>query len=189
MSKTPGISNRRLIFAAVVVLSALTLGAVAEAGTYIVTLSSGATFESRYKPQLAPWDGSKILVLSDVGNWVSLKRASVVSVRSTSENRGLGFVSDNTTISLGWAPNDNLTPEQEAEAAQAAARAGFAAPQQPNYSINQFVEPNATQGLPSNLLGGSNSSGYPSGMLVPLSSMPAVNQGSQGSSNPPVIEQ
>ena len=45
---------------------------------------------------------------------------------------------------------------------------------QPNYSVNQFVEPGATQGLPSNLIGGGG--GYSSTMVVPLASVPAVNQ-------------
>lgn len=176
MSKSPRMRNRRLLFAAGVVLSVLALAGSAVAGTYIVTLASGATFESRYKPQVAPWDGGKVLVLSDVGNWLTLKRADIASVKSTSENRGLGFVIDNTTIALGWAPNDNLTPEQEAEAAQAAARSGqgLFQQQQPNYSVNQFVEPGATQGLPSNLIGGGG--GYSSTMVVPLASVPAVDQ-------------
>jgi hypothetical protein len=149
-----GRRRRRLLFGTAIVLAASAFASAASAGTYLITMASGSKFESRYKPKMAAWDASKILVLSDVGNWVALRRSDVVKIESTTENRGLGFVINNTTIALGWAPNDNLTPEQETEAAQAAARAGLANPQTTNYSVNQFVEPGATQGLPSGLIGG-----------------------------------
>lgn len=129
--------------------------ALASAGTYVLTLRSGAKFESRYRPTVAGWDANKVMILAESGNWVALSRADVESVRSTSESRGLGFVINNSTIALGWAPNDNLTPEQELAAAQMDARNALFQPQQQNYSVNQFVEPGATQGIPSSLIGSS----------------------------------
>jgi hypothetical protein len=145
--------RRRQVQALALAVVLAAVPALASAGTYVLTLRSGAKFESRYKPTVAGWDANKVMILAESGNWVALSRADVESVRSTTESRGLGFVINNSTIALGWAPNDNLTPEQEAAAAEIEARNAVFAPQQQNYSVNQFVEPGATQGIPSGLIG------------------------------------
>jgi hypothetical protein len=114
------------------------------AATYVVTLNSGATFETRYKPKQAPWDAQKVLVYSDVGNWLTLARADIQSVVNSLQSSGFGHVLDTTTVELGYAPNDVATPDE----ARAAMLANPVLPSAPNYTVQQFVEPNATQGLP-----------------------------------------
>ena len=176
-------SSRRFQTIAVAALLAA-FATVASAGTYVVTLHSGAKFESRYKPTVAGWDANKVMILAESGNWVALSRADIATVRSTSESRGLGFVINNSTIALGWAPNDNLTPEQQLVADDLAAREALFAPQQQNYSVGQFVEPNATQGIPSGLIGGSGTAGvlqggYGSGMPVAVP-LPSGGRGDGG---------
>lgn len=124
------------------------LGAPLTAATFVLTLRSGATFESRYKPKQAPWDASKVLIYSDVGNWLSLSRADIESVTNSMDNKGFGHALNTTTVELGWAPNDAMSPDELAKAMRenpgAFVAQGGAAP----YSVNQFVEPGATQGIP-----------------------------------------
>ncbi|HEX6861295.1 MAG TPA: hypothetical protein VF414_00685, partial [Thermoanaerobaculia bacterium] len=66
-----------------------------------------------------------------------------------------------STVAIGWAPNDLPTEEESAQgragvdrAADALDRMAAQAEQDRNYSINQFVEPEATQGMPSRFVGG-----------------------------------
>lgn len=84
----------------------------AEAQTYTVVLKSGDTFDSRYPPQIAPWDESKVLLLTDVGNSISLARDDIDDVTVDTEMAGFGIMIDPTTILIGIAPNDALTPEE-----------------------------------------------------------------------------
>lgn len=173
------------------ILSLLT--APLAANTYIVTLKSGATFESRYKPKQASWDAGKVLVYSDVGNWLSLSRADIESVKNSLENKGFGHSLNTTTVELGWAPNDAMSPEDLANAMRQNPAAFFNQPAQTPYSVNQFVEPGATQGIP--LYGNTNPlntnfplagsgvpglgisgylPGYPAGSATPRSSEPVT---------------
>jgi hypothetical protein len=140
---------------------ALTTSWAAGAATYVVTLKSGATFETRYKPKQASWDSNKVLVYSDVGNWVSLSRADIDSVRNTLQNKGFGHVLNTTTVELGSAPNDAMTPEALATAMRDNPAAFLGQSPAAPYTVNQFVEPSATQGIP--IYGGMNlmNSNYP----------------------------
>jgi hypothetical protein len=170
---------RRLALSVAAILAVLP--AVAAAGTYIVTLHSGGVFESRYQPREASWDRGKVVFLSETGNWIALRRADIAKVESTTLSRGLGVDIDTTTIAVGWAPNDNLTPEQIQEAAKNAPQQ-FAAPPQPNYTMQQFVEPNSTQGMPVGWIGTTTppmspaSGTYGSTVGIPASTQPPVNQ-------------
>ncbi len=169
--------RRTLILA---LATSLTLPVLAAAESYTITLHNGNSFKSRYQPQAAPWDAGKVLFRTDAGNLISVSSADVASVSADSENRGFGRVLNSTTLMLGAAPNDLPvpptpgSPEAAAAAAAAAAAGTSAAPATP-YSINQFVEPSQTQGLPGGWIG---SSGYGAGSSAspPPPSNPPGNQ-------------
>lgn len=135
---------------AVLAFAMLVFSLAANAAIYTVTLSNGGTVETRYQPQRASWDAGKIVLMTEFGNQISLAAADVVSVAVDTETRGFGHQLDNTTIAMGWAPNDATdpaSPEGQAAAAaeQAAAQAQGLAPV---YNQLQFVEPSATTGMP-----------------------------------------
>jgi len=169
---------RRLVLSVAAILAVLP--AAAAAGTYVITLHSGGVFESRYKPRVASFDDGKVVLLSETGNWISLRRADIAKIESTTLSRGLGVDLNASTIAVGWAPNDNLTPEQIQEAAKNAPQQFFA-PQQ-NYSMRQFVEPNSTQGMPVGWIGNTTPPMAPSGgtyggtVGIPVSTQPPVIQ-------------
>lgn len=143
--------TRVTIFGALLLL--LAGGVMAE--TFTVTLDNGNTLLTRYKPKLSP-DGATAYLLTDMGNWVSFDKASVVDVTSDFESRGFGKVIDNTTISLGIAPNvrdvgegarEELDPNlallnymRERDATR------------DNYSVQQFVDPEEASGIPMGLI-------------------------------------
>ncbi|HEX2644146.1 MAG TPA: hypothetical protein VHU81_14220 [Thermoanaerobaculia bacterium] len=136
----------------------------AKAELFYVTLQNGTVMESRYQPQEASWDRDLVLLMSDVGNWIGIPKDQVEEVRSESQNRGYGMAIDTATILLGFAPNDaadpNADPVQGATQTQdpnsAAGRTASALEainqqrqRDDSYSVQQFVEPNSTQGIPS----------------------------------------
>jgi hypothetical protein len=139
-----------LCFALFALLSvALTTGA--GAAIYTVTLSNGTTFDTRYQPEFASWDPEKVTFLTEHGNRIALPAAEIQSVTVDTETKGYGMQINNTTMALGWAPNDMLDPNSDegkaALAAQAAA-AQAAANQPINYTQQQFVEPSQLTGIP-----------------------------------------
>jgi hypothetical protein len=93
------------LFAALMLLAVVP--AVAE--VFKVHLKNGNAFETRYRPKLADWDETKIVILTDVGNRITLLKDDVVEITSDTELKGFGTVIDTTTIVLGWAPNDAPT--------------------------------------------------------------------------------
>jgi hypothetical protein len=169
---------RRLALSVAAILAVLP--AAASAGTYVITLHSGGVFESRYQPREAAWDAGKVVFLSETGNWIALRRADIARVESTTRSLGLGVDINATTVAVGWAPNDNLTPEQIQEAARNAPQQ-FSVPE-PNYSVRQFVEPNSTQGMPMGWAGTTtppmspSSGSYGSTVGIPISTQPPVQQ-------------
>lgn len=123
----------------------------AEATVYTVTLKNGTTIDSRYQPEESSWDPNMVVLMTEYGNRVALAAAEIESVTIDSESRGFGHQLNNTTMALGWAPNDALDANSDegkaALAADAAAQAAAAnAPQV--YNQQQFVEPGALSGLP-----------------------------------------
>ena len=56
-----------------------------------------------YQPQVASWDKTKVVLLSEFGNWVGIDRVEIVDVTAETQQRGFGTVIDTTTISLGIA--------------------------------------------------------------------------------------
>ena len=136
----------------------------------LATAHDGTVLETRYQPQEASWDPTIVVFLSEVGNWIGIPKDMIATVVSDTEDLGFGTRIDSTTISLGNAPNDATIPEEEqvaagqpapgspAAAAAAAQNALFerylqqrAAEQ--SYTIEQFVEPTQTQGIPSRFVG------------------------------------
>jgi len=124
---------------------------------FTVTLTNGTVIETQYQPQEAGWDSGMVLLMTEVGNWVGIPKAEVASVTSEIARRGFGIAINTTTVLLGTAPNDAAAPDdgkgkptdpvlQAIQAMQ-----GQQQPQQ-NYSIQQFVEPEQTQGIPSGFI-------------------------------------
>lgn len=121
------------------------------ATVYKVTLKNGNVFETRYQPEDASWDKGKMVFLDELGNSIALAKDDVQEVISDIEAKGYGRIIDNTTMYLGWAPNEG--EETPAEGSPAAAAAQATGQEQPNITYNQFVEPDQTQGMPGNWVG------------------------------------
>lgn len=128
---------------------AFLLAAPAAAEIYTVTLAGGETIDSRHQPMIAPWDEGKILLRTDVGNWVSLPKAEITDVRVDVEAAGYGRVIDSTTVDMGLTANDRPaagegpSPEQQL--------LDFVRSQQrdrPVYDTPQFVDPSEASGIP-----------------------------------------
>ncbi len=145
-------------------LALLALAAPAGAEVFFVTLNNGTTFETAYQPQAASWDTGMVLLMTETGNWIGLPQADIQEVRSESQIAGYGRAIDDNTFELGISPNDaadpNAAPPDAAtERAQALER--MVTQQQEelnqrqaeqNYTIQQFVNPGQTQGIPSRFI-------------------------------------
>ena len=144
----------------VALLALLSLPASAE--VFTVTLTNGNTLETQYQPQEAAFDKDMVLLLTEVGNWIGVRRDEIESVVSDAESSGFGNVIGKNTIDLGWAANDAADPNAQPAgqqdpglslAAQALQNLYQQRQEQQNYTIPQFVQPNQTQGIPTNLVG------------------------------------
>ena len=136
------------------VLAGLVAVAPLSAAIYTVNLKNGTSFETRYEPRDAPWDSGKIVLLNEWGNLISIAKDEVDEVNSDFESKGYGSMLDDTTMALGWAPNDAVDPTTpEGQEALAAASAAEQAEGEPNVTIDQFVQPEDTQGLPAQWIG------------------------------------
>jgi hypothetical protein len=143
-------------------LLALALPALpAAAEVFYVTLTNGSVIETAKQPQEASWDGNMVLLMTDVGNWIGVPKAEIDNVRSETENKGYGVKINDHAIALGWAPNDNPIPEDGKAApgdgpdpvADAMDRLATQREAESRYTVEQFVEPNSTQGVPSRFIG------------------------------------
>lgn len=108
-------SRHSIAILAVLMLFAFT-PVVAE--VFNVQLKNGNSFITRYQPKVAEWDESKVVVLTDVGNRITLQLDDIADIQADSQIKGFGTVIDTTTIVLGWAPNDAPTeaaPDAEAQ--------------------------------------------------------------------------
>jgi|CXWL01.1.fsa_nt_gi hypothetical protein len=145
----------------------------ASAEIYTVMLKSGNSFDSRYPPRVAAYDANKVLVFTEWGNWMAVDRNDVSEVTTQTATMGYGTVLDTTTISLGTMANDKAEEGQGAPPTPAADKP---------YSIDQFVEPGKTQGLPLSYTGGSSSSpvAQPTPPPTPPPSSPAASDGGGG---------
>lgn len=143
--------------APVLVLSVALLGAAArpaDAAVYHVTLNNGSVIDTLYEPQEASWDHGMVLVLTDAGNWMGVRKADLASVVSESATRGFGIVINATTVSLGDAPNDLPVPSKDAGSSTQQVLQSLMQQQmpRPNYTIEQGVQTEDTQGIPSSFI-------------------------------------
>lgn len=148
-------------------LSLIALLALVPAGAsaeiFTVTLTNGSVLETQYQPQEAPFDKDMVLLMTEVGNWIGVRSDEIESVASDAELSGFGKVIGKNTVMLGWSANDAADPNAQAAdgktdpgvslAAQALQNLYQQRQEQQNYSIQQFVQPNQTQGIPTNLVG------------------------------------
>lgn len=138
----------------------------AEAEIYFVTLNNDTVMESAYQPQEASWDRDMVLLLTEVGNWIGVQKSDIKEVRSEAQIAGYGVVIDSNTFELGFAPNDATDPNAEKPEGGAEARVQMLEQMlnqqqmeidqrrdQQRYSIEQFVDPSQTQGIPSRFIG------------------------------------
>lgn len=127
----------RLPIAFVTVLVLLTV-VPAMAEVFTVHLKNGNSFDTRYKPRIADWDENKIVLLTDIGNRITLHRDDVVDITHDIDVRGFGTVINTTTIVLGWAPND-APVDQPVDPAQEWAQYLQQLNQPQSFNVEQFV--------------------------------------------------
>ena len=144
----------------VALLALVPAGASAE--IFTVTLTNGTVLETQYQPQEAEFDKDMVLLMSDVGNWIGVRRDEIASVISDAEESGFGKVIGKNTVLLGWSANDAADPNAQGGQGQGDPGISLAAQalqnlyqqrqEQQNYTIQQFVQPNQTQGIPTTLV-------------------------------------
>jgi hypothetical protein len=133
------------------IIGALALCATsASAEAYRITLANGNEFVSMYPPVPAPFDENMKMVMTSVGNVIALRADEIADVKLDEEVKGYGRRINTTTIEVGWAANDSLTPEQLQAAAEAAAQSGqqLAPVRQPVFNTPLVGEPNSGGGIP-----------------------------------------
>jgi len=158
------IASGLVLFAALAAVSAQPAAAL----VFHVGLSNGTVIDSLYEPQEASWDQGMVLVLTDAGNWIGVKKSDRTTVVSENATRGFGIAINATTISLGDAPNDLPVPNKDVGNANQQALQNLLQGQQPrpNYTIQQGVQTEDTQGIPSSFI--SPYAGGPSTALQPV---------------------
>ncbi len=159
--------RRSLVLIVLALLALPALGTPANAEVYTVTLTNGSVLETAYQPQEAAFDRNVVLLMTDVGNWIGVRKDEIESVRSDAELAGYGKVIEKNTILLGWAANDAEDPDAQAKEGQGQGKSDPALSAtaqalqniydqrqaEQNYSIKQFVQPNQTQGIPARMIG------------------------------------
>jgi hypothetical protein len=96
----------RSLRSAFMVAAALLVVAPASATVFVVHLHDGATFETRFEPQDAFYDPGKVVFYDEIGVLVALHKSDIAKIEADIEVSGFGHVIDDTTIAVGWAPND-----------------------------------------------------------------------------------
>jgi hypothetical protein len=154
----------------------LVLALPAGADIYHVKLSSGTVIDTRYQPQDASWDKSMVLLLTEVGNWVGVRKDEIESVTAENATRGFGVTIRNNTISLGVAPNDQPNPNGDKGNAALdrltqAIQGLSQSQQQKPYTIQQGVSSEQTQGIPAGFINpNASGGGQPIAIPVPFPS-------------------
>lgn len=137
-------SHRRLVLVALG-LCAVLIAAPALAETYHVSLKNGQSYESRRPPEEASWDADMILFLTETGNLIGVERTQITSIEIETELRGYGERINSTTIFMGRTPNSAPAEEEDLSPAERQNQLLEAllnqSQQQPNYTMEQFVEP------------------------------------------------
>ncbi|HWM93583.1 MAG TPA: hypothetical protein VN493_22685 [Thermoanaerobaculia bacterium] len=149
----------RRSFTLVALLALSAVSAIpASAEVYTVILKNGNVLETQYQPQEASFDEDMVLLMSEVGNWIGVRRDEIESVMSDAESSGFGKVIAKNTVLLGWSANDAADPAtqqagQVDPAVQAMQNLYQQRQEQQSYTVKQFVSPNETQGIPAGLVG------------------------------------
>jgi hypothetical protein len=145
----------------------LTLALVAvpaAAEIFKIQLTNGTVIESSYQPQEASWDPGMVLLLTEVGNWIGVRKADIDTVITAAPLRGFGVRINTTTVLLGSAPNDAAIPADQQPPGQGqggdpvlqALQAVLGVQQQPApaapYTIQQGVQTEEAQGIPAGLI-------------------------------------
>lgn len=143
-------SFRCVLFAVTFSLAFSFVATSVSAEAFRIRLTNGNEFVSRYGPVPAQYDSSKMLVMTDVGNVIALRKDDIESVQIDEEVRGFGRRIDTTTIEVGWGPNDAPVPgaEGEAGAAGAGGGAGQMPVARPVFNSPLIAEPNSGGGIP-----------------------------------------
>jgi hypothetical protein len=149
-----GFMSRSMVRMWPLLLVAVLFAMPASAEVFRVTLTNGTVLETAYQPQQASWDPNMVLLLTEVGNWVGFQKDEIDTIKAEDPTQGFGIRISDKTIALGQSPND--LPEADAtgkdqladRALSLAERQLELAEKQQNYSVQQFVEPGQTQGIP-----------------------------------------
>lgn len=142
------------LLSAMILAAALSLVAVpAVAEVYIVNLTNGNQFLSKYKPIEASYDSEMLLIMTDVGNTIAVAKDSVAEVINDSEHRGFGTVLDTATVMIGYTANDapdlsdpDTMQAYQAQMAQERFQSQFAPA--PVYNTPLVAQPNQGGGIP-----------------------------------------
>ncbi|HEX3555046.1 MAG TPA: hypothetical protein VIA62_17610 [Thermoanaerobaculia bacterium] len=148
------------IWTLALVLAFALLAAPATAEVFHVTLTNGTTVDSSVQPQQASWDPNMVMLLTEVGNWVGFPKAEVASIKAEDPTAGFGVRISSTAIALGQFSND--LPEAGKGSTQDDLNNRYLSlankmleqqERQQHYSVQQFVEPGQTQGIPAAFAG------------------------------------
>lgn len=181
---------RNLLRLSPVVLAAALLAVPAYAEVFHVTLKNGTVIETASRPQQASWDNKMVLLLTDMGNWVGFSQDDIAGIRSEDPIQGFGIRINDKVVVLGLSPNDlpdaKGKDDVNSKFYDLANKMVDMQDKANHYSIQQFVDPGQTQGIPSgfagtagngfsgNALGGLPNPGIGSGIE------PSANEGGMG---------
>ena len=101
MHRTP-----RAWIVSIAAIAVVAAAAPLSAASYTITLTNGSTFESLYQPIDVPGHPELVAFRDETGNWIQVDRSTLSNVASSVEVNGYGKTINNTTMVLGWAPND-----------------------------------------------------------------------------------
>lgn len=139
------------------------------ADVFHVTLTNGSVVDTAYQPQQASWDPDMVLLLTETGNWIGFHKDEIDNILADDAAQGFGVRISDKTIALGLSPNDLPVPDESGRSPQdeaseryyaLAERALSLAEKQQNYSIQQGVSTEQTQGIPTSF----GNSGYFEGL-------------------------
>lgn len=168
------------------VLSVLVLGLLAVPATaevFHVTLKNGTTIDSSVQPQQASWDPNMVMLMSEVGNWVGFSKDEITDIKVVDPTAGFGVRISSTAIALGRFSNDlpevgkNPQDELNSRYLSLAAKTLELQEKQQQYSIQQGVATEHTQGIPAAFSGygaGYGGNGMTTNVMPPQGSQPIV---------------
>jgi len=148
---------RNLLRLSPVVLAVALLAVPAYAEVFHVTLKNGTVIETASRPQQASWDSKMVLLLTDMGNWVGFSQDDIAGIRSEDPVQGFGIRINDKVVVLGLSPNDlpdaKGKDDVNSKFFDLANKMLDMQDKQNHYSIQQFVDPSQTQGIPSGFAG------------------------------------